>query len=79
VRTRARSAEDGGIDHFRAQRPQPSERAVLVRARHPTEADDVGSQDRSDLAGFGHRGHHTRCTITQRLTSPEWLLWVDSG
>jgi hypothetical protein len=42
-------AGDGGIDEFRAQCPQPRERAVLVRARHPAEANDVGSQDRSDL------------------------------
>ena len=46
-------AGDGGVDEFGAQRPQPRERAVLVRARHAAEADDVGGQDRGDFAGLG--------------------------
>ena len=45
---------DGGIDQVAAQPPQPRERAILVRAREPAVADDVGDQDRRNLSGFGH-------------------------
>ena len=48
-------AGDRGVDEVDAQRPQPRERAVLVRARHAAEADNVGGQDRCDFAGLGHR------------------------
>src|SRR5271163_447823 len=37
----------------------------VVRARHPAETDDVGGQDRSDLAGFGHRAPHTMYNNTK--------------
>ena len=45
---------DGGIDQIAAQRPEPCERALFVRAREPAVADHVRDQDRSDLASFGH-------------------------
>ena len=57
---------DRGVDEFRAQRPQPRQCPVLVGARHPAEADDIGGQDCCDFPGLGHRAPHTRCTITQR-------------
>src|SRR5271168_3090001 len=67
---------DGGIDEFRAQRPQPRERAVLVRARHSAEAHDVGGQYRSNLAGFAHRAPPTRLhDNTYGRTVPELRLW----
>ena len=47
-------ASYGGIDEVRAQRPQPSERAVLVHARHAAEPDDVGREDRGDFPGLDH-------------------------
>ncbi len=47
-------AGDGGVDEVGAQRTQPRERAILVGARHPAEADDVGGQDRRDFPGLGH-------------------------
>ena len=37
-------ARDRRVDEVDAQRPQPRERAVLVRARHAAEADDVGAR-----------------------------------
>ena len=45
---------DGGIDQIAAQRPQPRQRAILVRAGEPAIADDIGDQDRRDLPRFGH-------------------------
>src|ERR1700689_3342192 len=45
---------DGGIDQLRAQRAQPRQSSVLVRAREPAVADDVRHQDRSNLPVFGH-------------------------
>ena len=45
---------DGGIDEIAAQPPQPRQRAILVRAREPAVADDIGDQDRREFPGFGH-------------------------
>ena len=45
---------DGRIDEVAAQRAQPRERAILVGAGQPAEADDVGGQDRRELPCFGH-------------------------
>ena len=45
---------DGGIDQIAAQRPQPRQRSLLVRAGEPAVADDIGDQDRSDLPRFRH-------------------------
>src|SRR5579872_1578994 len=63
-------AGDGGIDEFRAQCPQSRERAILVCASHPAEANDVGSQDRGDLADLGHYTPHAHGALTQRPTGP---------
>ena len=46
---------DGRVDQVAAQRPQPRERALLVRAREPAVADNVGGQDRRKFPGFAHR------------------------
>ena len=60
---------DGGIDQIAAQRPQPRQRAILVRAREPAVADDVGDQDRRNLPGFGHGAPHASCRIPQEKAS----------
>ena len=46
---------DGRIDQVAAQRPEPRQRAILVRAGEPAEADDVGGQDRREFPGLAHR------------------------
>ena len=45
---------DGRVDEVAAQRPEPRERALLVRAGEPAVADHVGGEDRGKLPGFGH-------------------------
>ena len=45
---------DGRIDQIAAQRPQPRQRAILVRAGEPAVADHVGDQDRREFPGFRH-------------------------
>ena len=45
---------DRRVDEIAAQRPEPRQGAVLVRAGQPAEADDVGGQDRREFAGFAH-------------------------
>jgi hypothetical protein len=45
---------DYRINQIAAQRSQPRQRAVLVRASKLGVADHVGDQDRSDLPGFAH-------------------------
>jgi hypothetical protein len=37
-----------------AQRPEPGENAVFVRAGEPTVADDIGNQDCRQFSGFAH-------------------------
>jgi len=59
---------DGRIDQVAAQRPQPRENAILVRAREPAVADNIGDQDRSDLSVFGH-GALTRHAIPQESSN----------
>ena len=43
-----------GIDQIAAQRPQPRQNAILVRAREPAIADHVRDQDRRNLPGLAH-------------------------
>ena len=45
---------DGRVDEVAAQRPEPRQRAILVRAREPAEADDVGGEDRCNFPGLAH-------------------------
>ncbi len=45
---------DGRVDQIAAERPQPRQNAVLVRSGEPAVADNIGDQDRSDLAGLAH-------------------------
>ncbi len=45
---------DRRVDEIAAQRPEPREGAVLVRAGQPAEADDVRSQDSGQFPALGH-------------------------
>ena len=62
---------DGRIDQIAVQRPEPRQRALLVEARKPAEADHVGGQDRGELSRLGHepvpRSRHDPST---RLPAP---------
>jgi hypothetical protein len=45
---------DGGVDQVAAKPPQPRKSAVLVCAREPAVADDIGDQDRGEFSGLRH-------------------------
>ena len=45
---------DGRVDQVAAQRPEPRQRAILVRAGEPAVTDDIRDQDRRDLPGLAH-------------------------
>jgi hypothetical protein len=45
---------DRGINQIAAQGSEPRQRSLLVGAREPAIADDIGDQDRSDLPRFRH-------------------------
>ena len=45
---------DAGIDQVAAHRPEPGQNPVLVRACKPRIADNVGDQNRRELAGYYH-------------------------
>jgi hypothetical protein len=58
---------DGGVDQVAAQAPQARERALLVGAGEPAEADDVGGEDRRKFPTLRHvfppqarRAYHNR-------------------
>jgi hypothetical protein len=45
---------DGGVDQITPKGPKPRKDAIFVRASKPGVADDVGHQDRRELAGLAH-------------------------
>ena len=52
---------DRGIDQIAAQRAQPRQGAIFVRAREPAIADHIRDQNRRNFPGFAHgapSGHH---------------------
>ena len=51
---------DGGIDQIAAQRPQPRQSSIFVRAGEPAIADHIRDKDRRNFPGFGHGAPSTR-------------------
>jgi hypothetical protein len=52
---------DERVDQVAAERPEPRQNSIFVRASQPTIADHVRDQDRRNLPGFAHgapSGHH---------------------
>jgi hypothetical protein len=77
---------DRRIDQIAAQRPEPCERSLLIRAREPAVADDIGDHDRGDLSDFGHgaltrhaipRGSSTGAPASQEPLGKE--SWPERG
>src|ERR1700722_3863983 len=60
---------DGRIDQIAAQRPQPRERAILVRPSEPRVADHIRNQDRRNFPGLAHRASPP-CGLT--ITKARW-------
>ena len=56
---------DGRIDQIAAQRPQPRQCAILVRACKPAIADHVRDQNRRDFPGFRHGAPSGTSTLAQ--------------
>jgi hypothetical protein len=52
-------------------RPLSRQRAILVRARETTKADNIGRKDRSEFPAFGHSPPpHARRPVRYRAASP---------
>ena len=61
---------DGGVDQIAAQRPEPRQRALLVRAGEPAIADDIRDQDRRNFPGLAHGARpHADYFSTRRIGS----------
>ena len=45
---------DGRVDQIAAKGPKAGEDSILIGARKPRVADDVGHQDRRELSGLAH-------------------------
>ena len=63
---------DGGIDQVAAEAPQPRKRPLLVGAGEAAVADDVGHQDRRELA----RLVHSSGTPAMRMPSATRSRWA---
>ena len=68
----ARSLDDSAvmdgdcrIDEIAAQRPEPCQRPIFVRAREAAEVDDVAGQDRGELAILVHGGPQAAVSLAQ--------------
>ena len=57
---------DGGIDQIAAQRPEPRQNAILVRAREPAVADHVGDQDCRDFPGLADGAPPASCSVARK-------------
>ena len=57
---------DGRIDEIAAQRPQPRQDAILVRAGEPAIADHIRAKDRRQFSGLAHRDPPSRCRLARR-------------
>jgi len=64
---------DCRIDEVAAERPQARERALLVGAGEPAIADDVGDQDRGELARLAHSAPLGVSTLAQ-MPAPACLI-----
>ena len=54
---------NAGVDQIAAERPEPGQDAVLVRAGKPRKADNVGDQYRRELARHNHQPSSAFATI----------------
>jgi hypothetical protein len=70
------SAVDGDrrIDEIAAQRAQPRQRAVFVRAGQPAIANDIGRQHRREFAGLAHRARSPSPIPTLSTRHPEAII-----
>ena len=57
---------DGRIDQIAAQRPQPRQDAILVRAGEPAVADHIRAKDRRKFPGLAHRASPSAARLAQR-------------
>ena len=58
---------DGRIDQIAAQRPEPRQDAILVRAREPAVADHIGDENRRDFSRFRHAATSGVVSITHAM------------
>jgi hypothetical protein len=56
---------DGRIDQVAAQRSEPGQRAIFVRAGEPAVADYVRDQDRRNLPGLAHGAPSGAMSVAQ--------------
>ena len=51
---------DGRVDQIAAQRPEPCQREILIRAGKTAVSDNIRDQDRRDLPGSRHGDEYVR-------------------
>ena len=71
---------DRRINEVAAERPQPRERPIFVRASQPAVSDDIGGQDRRKLAGLAHLAPPSLSDIAQTQGQGRFILegvWLD--
>ena len=68
---------DGRVDEVAAQTPQARKGPVLVGAGEPAITDDIGDQDRRELAGLAHRAPLGVAKLAQ-IPARVCLFWTGS-
>ena len=71
---------DRGIDQIAAERAQPRQSSVLVRAGKSTESDHIGGQYRRKLSSFGHGTPFSKgLSLDERRGERRDPQWVAPG
>jgi hypothetical protein len=68
---------DGGIDQIAAQRPQPRQNTILVRAGEPAVADYIRDQDRRNFPGLAHRAPSAAIQISTKTCQSRPLFDIE--
>ena len=68
---------DGRVDQVAAQRPQPRERAILVRSGEPAVANNIRDQNCCNLPSSGMTGPQTSCSVAQSPSEPRVFVEGD--
>ena len=67
---------DGRIDQIAAERPQPRQCAILVRAGQPAVSDHIRREYRHEFSGLGHDVPSATTQTTTKTHS--WPIWTET-
>ena len=66
---------DGEVDEIAAEAPKRREDVFLVSAGKPAVSDDVGDQDRRELADLARTNYNPRYARNKRIQASAYFSW----